>query len=157
MSAVLLAVYEGHAVAERARTELVRDGFPTDRVELTDLEEPGRAGLIPADSFHGKLARYFQTLFSRVEESHYPEFLVQRIEAGASTVTVHPRGAIETLRARRILEGAGLTELAEHDIENQTLEFAAARYESPWVSALWVESTGHYDCLYCRLFERDAV
>jgi len=42
MSAVLLAVFGQYGDAERVRTQLVRDGFPTDRVELTSATEPGR-------------------------------------------------------------------------------------------------------------------
>ena len=35
MSAVILAVFNDYETAERVRVMLVRDGFPTDRVELT--------------------------------------------------------------------------------------------------------------------------
>ena len=45
MSAVMLAVFSEYGVAERVRTQLVSDVFPTDRVELTASAEPGRAGL----------------------------------------------------------------------------------------------------------------
>jgi hypothetical protein len=45
MSAVLLAVFNDYGAAERVRIDLVRDGFPTDRVEVTACCEPGRAGL----------------------------------------------------------------------------------------------------------------
>ena len=48
MGAVLLAVFKNHASAERVRSGLIRDGFPTDRVELTSQAEPGQAGIEPA-------------------------------------------------------------------------------------------------------------
>ena len=48
MSAVLLAVFNNYEAADRVRLELVRDGFPTDRVELTAACEPGRAAYVPA-------------------------------------------------------------------------------------------------------------
>ena len=48
MSAVILAVFSEYGAADRVRTRLVSDGFPTDRVELTASSEPGRAGLHPA-------------------------------------------------------------------------------------------------------------
>lgn len=38
---------------------LVRDGFPTDRVELTASCEPGRAGLGPADSGTTQVLRVY--------------------------------------------------------------------------------------------------
>jgi hypothetical protein len=50
MSAVLLAVFSDYETAERVRTTLVRDGFPTDRVELTAHGDLGRAALEPATS-----------------------------------------------------------------------------------------------------------
>ena len=42
MSAVLLAVFSQYGDADRVRTRLVRDGFPTDRVELTARSDRGR-------------------------------------------------------------------------------------------------------------------
>jgi hypothetical protein len=41
MSSVLLAVFNDYETAERIRVMLVRDGFPTDRVELTAPPGPG--------------------------------------------------------------------------------------------------------------------
>jgi len=154
MSAVLLGVYVNHDAAARVRTDLVMDGFPTDRVELTDRLEPGRAGVEPALSLHEKLVQYFRTLFSFETERHYPERLAERVESGASTVTVHPRGAIETLRATEILKSGDLTELAEHDLANQAFERAAAPHDGPWIRYLWVENKSDVDCIYCRLFVR---
>jgi hypothetical protein len=156
MSAVLLGVYVNHEAAERVRTDLVMDGFPTDRVELTDCVEPGRAGVEPGASLHEKLVQYFGTLFCFDGERHYPEVLAERIEHGAATITVHPRGAIETSRAAEILRNDGLTELAEHDLANQAFEHAAADHDGPWIRYLWIENKSDTDCIYCRLFTRHA-
>src|SRR5262250_1095470 len=98
MSAVILAVFNEYAAADRVRTRLVSDGFPTDRVELTATSEPGRAGLQPARSAHEKFVQYFSTLLSKEDERPFVEGLAKRIEGGAATVTVHPRGTIETQR-----------------------------------------------------------
>ncbi len=152
MSAVLLAVYVDHDAAERIRTDLVMDGFPTDRVELTDWIEPGRAGVQPADSLHSKLVQHFSTLFCFDSERHYAEQLAVRIESGSSIITVHPRGAIETSRAAEILRSGRMTEMAQHDLANQAFEHAAAGHEGPWVRHLWLESGAETDCIYCRLF-----
>ena len=107
MRAILLAVFDDHSAAERVRVSLVRDGFPTDRVELSASCEPGRAGLGLADSPHDKFVQYFGVLFRREHQRHYAEQLAERVEKGAATITVHPRGAIETARALVILEDAG--------------------------------------------------
>src|SRR5688572_4121879 len=106
MSTVLLAVFGDYELAERVRAVLVGDGFPTDRVDLTASRELGRAGLQPADSPHEKCVQYFRALFGREEDRDYPELLAQQIDTGAATVTVLPRGAIETERATLILEHA---------------------------------------------------
>lgn len=154
MSAVLLALYKDHDVAGSVRTYLVRDGFPTDRVEVTDCIEPGRAGLQPADSLHGKLSQYFRTLFRFEDERSIAELLVERVESGAAAVAVHPRGPIETARATEILESAGPMELAKHDLASQAFEHAAARHDTPWIRNFWIQSTGESECIYCRMFER---
>jgi hypothetical protein len=133
MRAILLAVFDDHSVAERVRISLVRDGFPTDRVELTASCEPGRAGLCPADSPHDKFVQYFGVLFTREDKRHYAEQLAERVERGAATITVHPRGPIETARALVILEDAGALQAFSHDLTNQILEHAAARHERPWI------------------------
>ena len=63
--------------------------------------------------------------------------LAERIEKGAATITVHPRGAIETARALAILEDAGAVEVISHDLANQVLERAAAKHKHPWIHSFW--------------------
>ena len=63
MSAVLVAVFNDHASAEAVRTRLVKDGFPTDRVELTSLQELGQVKLVPREGLSAKLTAYFRKLF----------------------------------------------------------------------------------------------
>jgi len=154
MSAVLLAVFPDSPVAERVRLELVRDGFPTDRVDLTAATDLGRAALGPARAAHDKLLQYFSTLLSRDEERSCVERLTRALEEGAAVVTVHPRGPLETERAREILQTACPAEVLDHDLERQGLEHAAARSAQPWIRAFWVETEHGPDCIYCRLFER---
>jgi hypothetical protein len=152
MSAVLLAVFERSAQAEQVRTELVRDGFPTDRVELTARDETGRAGLQPADSREQQLRQYFRTLFSGEDERAFADLLAARVEDGAaSTVAVHPRGDIETARAAQLLGNAGALELVGHDLEHQAFEHAAAPGEGTWISHLAPDNPSGADCIYCRL------
>jgi hypothetical protein len=129
MSSVLVAVFNEYHVAARVRIALVRDGFPTDRVELTAGCEPGRAGLEPADSMYERFVQYFHVLFTFEVEREQAEQLAECICNGAATITVHPRGAMETARATRILAGAGPLQLLSHDLPNQTPKYAQAR---PW-------------------------
>jgi len=152
MSAVLLAVFNEYGVADRVRTRLVSDGFPTDRVELTASSEPGRAGLQPARQTHDKFVQYFRTLLKEEDEQPFVEALVDRVEGGAVTVTVHPRGAIETARAAEILEDAGAVEVVGHDLANQSFERAAAPKDGPWVRHFMLDNPTGADCIYCRLF-----
>jgi hypothetical protein len=153
MSAVLLAVFNDYDAAARARIELVRDGFPTDRVELTAACEPGRAGYLPAPHPRGKFAQYFRTLLKSDSDRQHVESLAERVDGGAAAVCVHPRGRIETTRASKILERAGPAEVMHRDLHNQTLEAAAARHDHPWISHLWLELKGDSHCIYCRLFD----
>ena len=152
MSAVLLAVFNEYGVADRVRTKLVGDGFPTDRVELTASCEPGRAGLHPATSARAKFLQYFRTLLSEDNEWPYVELLAARVEDGAATITVHPRGAIETARAAEILETEGAVEVVGHDLENQTFEYAASPDDGYWVRHFMLDNPTGADCIYCRLF-----
>lgn len=156
MSAVLLAVFDDYTTADRVRMELFQDGFPVDRVELTACCELGRAALQPADSAHGKFVQYFRALFTRDDEVLFPELFAWRVESGAATITVLPRGPVETTRATEILEHAGPAEVAKHDLANQAFEHAAARAARPWVSNFWPESTSTDLCIYCRLFEQSS-
>jgi hypothetical protein len=152
MSAVLLAVFDEYGVADRVRTRLVGDGFPTDRVELTASCEPGRAGLHPAASARAKFLQYFRTLLNEDHEWPYVELLAARVEDGAATITVHPRGAIETARAAEILETEGAVEVVGHDLENQTFEYAASPGDGYWVRHFMLDNPTGADCIYCRLF-----
>jgi len=152
MSAVLLAVFNEYGVADRVRTRLVGDGFPTDRVELTASCEPGRAGLHPAASARAKFAQYFHTLLSTDDERPFVELLAERVDGGAVTIAVHPRGAIETARAAEILETEGALEVVGHDLENQTFEHAASSGDGYWVRHFMLDNPTGADCFYCRLF-----
>jgi hypothetical protein len=153
MSAVILAVFNDYETAERVRVALFRDGFPTDRIELTAPCELGRAGCEPAASQHDKCVQYFRTLLRGEGEDHYPEMLAQRIDNGAATVTVHPRGAIETTRATEILQAAHPVDVVGHDLAKHGWEHAAAKHGGPyWIQHVWIEPSPETDCIYCRLF-----
>jgi hypothetical protein len=153
MSAVLLAVFTDFSDAERVRTELVRDGFPTDRVELTARHEKGRAGLQPGNSARDQFTQYFRTLLSQADEREFAEALAERVDTGmTTTVAVHPRGNIEVRRAVQLLEGAGAREVLGHDLLNQSFEHAASRSDGYWVRHFMLENPTGADCIYCRLF-----
>ena len=153
MSAVLIAVFGQYGDAERVRTKLVSDGFPTDRVELTSSAEPGRAGLHPAGSRRAKFIQYFRTLLSEEDERAFADALAERVEGGgAATIAVHPRGAVETARAAEILQDAGAVEVVGHDLANQSFEFAASRSDGYWVRHFMLDNPTGADCIYCRLF-----
>ena len=126
MSAVLLAVFKEYEQAERVRTALVKDGFPTDRVELTANREPGQAALVPEGSRREKFEEYFRTLLSDADEQPCVAALTERVVRGAVTVTVHPRGSVETTRATEMLDRAGADQVIGHDLANQTFEQAAS-------------------------------
>jgi hypothetical protein len=143
MSAVLLALFPEYPTAERVRTQLVKDGFPTDRVQLTATREPGQAGLVPAASGHAKFREYFRTLMTEPEERPYVDALIARIEQGAAAVAVHPRGDIETARAEQILNGAGAVEILAHDLDSQGFERAAASHEGFWMRHLLPVESEH--------------
>ena len=70
-SALIAALFSDHAAADRVRVRLSSGevAFPTDRVHLTSIVEPGHAGLVTAASFALKLQAYFHTLFDREDEA----------------------------------------------------------------------------------------
>ena len=153
MSAVMTAMFIDSGAAERVLLELVRDGFPTDRVDLTSDGVPGRAGLTPARSAHDRFVLHFRAIFTAQDEQPLAERLAERIKHGGAAVTVHPRGAFETMRAMTILEQAHPLEVVEHDLANQALEHAASARDTPWIRHFWIEHDHPSDCIYCRLFE----
>ncbi|HEV2271940.1 MAG TPA: hypothetical protein VGR92_21000 [Steroidobacteraceae bacterium] len=157
MSAVLLAVFSDFETAERARLALFRDGFPTDRIALTARGQPGGAATEPTLSLHDRLAQYFRTLFAHADGAQHAHRLADRIEHGAATITVLPRGDIEVKRAAELLGYASPEEVLERDLDDQSWEFAAAPRNLPWVRTLWVDSGPDAPhCIYCRLFPGSA-
>ena len=139
MSALVVALYDNHAAAERVRTRLVREGFPTDRVQLTSSDEPGQAAVVgQAPDLEAQLEEYFGGLFDRVEEIPNVHFFVDGVQQGHAALTVHPRGEIETNRALEILEEAQPLEICDHDLRAQGMEHAASRGDAdPFLKQLF--------------------
>lgn len=126
MSALVVALYDNHAAAERVRTRLVQEGFPTDRVQLTSSDDPGQAAIAaPAADLEAQLEEYFSGLFDRMDELPNVHFFVDGVTQGHAALTVHPRGELETNRALEILEEAQPLEICDHDIDD-LLEQAAS-------------------------------
>jgi hypothetical protein len=127
MSALVVALYDNHAAADRVRTKLVREGFPTDRVQLTSKSEPGQAAVVgPADGLEAQLEEYFTGLFDRVDELPNVHLFVDGVQQGHAALTVHPRGDTETTRALQIMEQAQPIEICDHDLQDQAMERAAS-------------------------------
>jgi hypothetical protein len=143
-SAVIAALFADHAVADRVRTRLSSGdaAFPTDRVHLTSVIEPGNAGLVPAASFTLKLQAYFHTLFDQEDEAAEVSALSAGVQAGNGAVAVFPRGDIETKRAFEVLRQAKPLQLFEHDLDKQSLEHAASEDRAPVVSNVADAVTG---------------
>jgi len=154
VSAVLLAVFNEYMVADRVRVNLVRDGFPTDRVDLTAACDLGRAGYQPGELQRTKCVQYFRTMFKTDADRPYVEGLAERVDTGgAAIITVHPRGSIEISRARQILELANPVEVRHRELHRRTLSGAAARTSRPWITHFWVEGLAEAHCFYCWLFD----
>ncbi|HEV7715508.1 MAG TPA: hypothetical protein VGO53_07925 [Steroidobacteraceae bacterium] len=136
MSALIAALFGDHATAERVRTKLVSDGFPTDRVELTSTHEPGQAALGPADRPGDQLEDYFRQFFDRDDERGNVQTFVDAVRHGQAAIIVHPRGDLETRRAQQILRSASPAEVREHDLANQSMERAASPEKESVVSKL---------------------
>ena len=136
MSALVAALFENHAAAERVRTALVSEGFPTDRVELTSAREPGQAALGPAEEQAQRLHDYFMKFFDRDDEEDHGRTFAEGVRRGQASVVVHPRGDIETRRALDVLQAASPVELREHDLANQSMERAASPQSEPIVAKL---------------------
>ena len=133
MSAVLVAVFKDDVSAGKARVRLVNDGFPTDRVDLVSTQELGPAQLVPRDTVSEQLAEYFRSVlqFQGAREDEAVRLLQRAVSDGKSTLVVQPRGEIEIQRAAQLLNETDPLELRSADLENSTLEHAAAPKETP--------------------------
>jgi hypothetical protein len=140
MSAVLVAVFRDHATADGVRTRFVKDGFPTDRVELTSRQDPGQAKLVPREGLADKLTEYFRKLLQTTDASGSDERSVQLLQRavmdGKAALTVQPRGEVETQRTLQLLNEANPVELRGADLQSESLEHAAAKTETPGVT--WI-------------------
>jgi len=104
MTPVIVALFDDFGAAEQVRTQLVADGFPTDRVELTSPREAGQADTEPGSDYRERLSAYFHTLFDQADEPTTAERFADRVRHGDSVITVHPRTDYEIDSARSILK-----------------------------------------------------
>jgi hypothetical protein len=126
MGALVAALYKDHATADHVRTALVKEGFPTDRVQLTSPDDLGPAALMPSAREEDRLQDYFTQVFPKPTEREGVQSFVEGVRHGKAAVVVHPRGDIEVERALGILSASGPIELREHDLDDQTMERAAS-------------------------------
>lgn len=146
MSAVMVAIFNRFSDAESVRTELVKEGFATDRVELTASREKG-----PADPSRDQFVQYYGALFDQEGERMFVEELAKRVASGSIvTIAVHPRGEIETSLVTEILEKQGALQVVPHDLENQAFESAASSETSPWLDYLLPQHVGDAGRFYLR-------
>jgi len=104
MTPVIVALFDDYGIANRVRTELVADGLPTDRVELTSLAEAGQADSEPGDDFVARVSNYFHTLLDQAEErGGDTDAFARSVCGGKSAITVHPRTDYEIDSVRAIL------------------------------------------------------
>ena len=134
MPAVLVALYDSHATAVRVRTQLVHEGFPTDRVDLASPGEPGPAGMIAAGSASDQFREYFESLFDDEHDRRHAQCLADRVRGGAAAITVHPRGQTEIERAIAILAHHRPLEIEREHLDDTTLEKAASDHERSYLS-----------------------
>ncbi len=114
MAQVMVALYDDYGVADRVRTELVAEGFPTSRVELTAAVETGQATAEPGDSFTERVANYFTHLFEAGDaQPGLAEFFTEGVRRGCAAITVHPRSEEEVQSATAILERHGPVNIDE--------------------------------------------
>ena len=114
MTPVIVALFDDYGIADRVRTELVADGFPTDRVELTSLLETGQADAEPGDAFVARVSNYFHTLLDQgAQRNGEADALAERVRGGNSAIAVHPRTDYEIDSARRILQRSSPVAMAE--------------------------------------------
>jgi len=104
MIPIIVALFDDFGVAQRTRTQLVGEGLPTDRVELTSRLETGQADTQPGPTFRSRLDQYFHVLFDQTGDQACASAFAQRVDSGGSAITVHPRTDYEIESARRILQ-----------------------------------------------------
>ena len=138
MSAVLVAIFTDYSVASSVRSELVSDGFPTDRVDLTSREELGQAKLVPRDSVSEQLAEYFRKVFQIDEAGNQRavEVVQRAVLEGRAVLVVQPRGEVENERALELLSRGDPLDMHGTDLANTTLEQAATGKKASTIT--WV-------------------
>jgi hypothetical protein len=114
MTPVIVALYDDFGVADRVRTQLVAEGFPTDRVELTSSVESGQADTEPGESYWEKVSNYFHGIFDQTGNYASADQFADRVRKGGSVITVHPRTGYEMDSARAILRNGHPADFREH-------------------------------------------
>lgn len=112
---VLAALYEHHADADRARTELVEREYSTDRVHVTSCGEVGRGddgSLRDVDSDTAqRIGQFFRSLFEGSGEAEQARIFTQGVLDGRVAVSVQLREHDEADEVERVLRKHGPLEL----------------------------------------------
>lgn len=99
----IIALFAAPPAAERARINLGREGFASDRLDVVSLADQGRVVDHPAQSPELDLIAHFSVLLDDDSDLPVVEGIVNAIQHGKAALVVHPRGKIEIEQARKIL------------------------------------------------------
>ena len=116
MSAVMVAVFSSFGDAESVRTELIRDGFPPTRVELTATSVVADSGTHPETPRAVGMSDTFRPFSATPTTGASSKNSQDEWQAAALPLAVHPRGALEASRATEILENQGALQVVPDEL-----------------------------------------
>ena len=104
MADIIVALFKEGTEAEAARTDLVRMGFATDRVDVSSKAVPGRALHAPLDGGGSRFHGFFKTLLANSTIADEAESLADQVDQGSTALLIHPRGRVELHEVNEVLE-----------------------------------------------------
>jgi hypothetical protein len=137
MNTTLLGLFDDCELAQVARAKLLVSEYPIDRIVLAAVQGPGQSRVPAMPLARDKFFASLRALFSPGGDPRRAEYLADRVERGAATVSARAHNYRAASRVAAVLRDCGALEVVREAPDERDAEQTTGDHEPSWPSFLW--------------------
>ncbi len=137
MNTTLLGLFADYELALLARAKLLVSEFPIDRIVLAAVQGPGQSRVPAMPAARDKFLASLRALFSPDADPARAEYLADRVERGAATVSACAHSSRAASRVAAVFRDCGALDVVRAAPDARDNEQTLGTHEPSWPSFLW--------------------